>query len=260
MSEQRFYDKQPDVLPKTLPVGTRTRVGEVATDELRFTTDVYEQGYSGTWASGGRNPYAGTASAKAVDWTSVPITPPVKDRPIQAGDWLECVNATCRDEALTVGERYQVERMSEQSDPRRPQFALVGVESPAFGWCASRFKRVDGPHPVSEVEQLCASCEQPAGYCAENCAVRPRECSECHALAALFQADGLCAYCVRRLNDSDEEQRESMDGPRAKPKVRAHTEAALRREAERPRGNPAERKSLAAGHPASWPSVGDDEP
>lgn len=244
----QFYERPPGVLPLKLPAGTRTIYGNTFHGEV--TLDGAAQVYLGRTSEGG--PVL-AFHAVSIAWSTVPVpdaTPESEearpDRPIQAGDWVECVRSVGSGGRLTIGERKLVTTVYEMAGDEK-----VSFDQNDFYWLASRFKRVDGPHQMEAVnpaEELCASCERPAGCCAENCAVRPRECSECHALAALFQADGLCVYCVRRLNDSDEEQRENMDGPRAKPKVRAHTEAALRREAERSRLT-ADARELAKPHP-----------
>src|SRR6478735_3364760 len=94
MVEQRFYQSQPDVLPKTLPKGTRFKYGDVAW--LAQETMILKEGsvmYIGPIRAGKNRD--SMAQARYVDWTSVPLSEPA-DRPIQAADWVECVNAYLR--------------------------------------------------------------------------------------------------------------------------------------------------------------------
>lgn len=244
-----FYESQPAELPLTLPAGTRSKHKMPYVSEKTATLSPLHGGcYMGDWGEA----HVSGIEAEWIDWTSVPIAPPVEDRPIQAGDWLECVNATCRDEALTVGERYQVERMFEQSDPRRPQFALHGVESPAFGWCASRFKRVEGPHPV-EVGEVKAH-DGPVVVVRDghgNIDTVP-QCGGCSAPAT---NGAWCAYCACSTNGGRQDRgvtdRIAASATSKSPRMvepGKKLEAALRREAERPRLT-ADARELAKPHP-----------
>lgn len=148
------------------------------------------------------------------------------DRPIQAGDWVECVDNGSRRDRLTVGARYQVERVRGDALMARPQLDLYGVESPVFGWCLSRFKRVDGPHPETATIVTGNAQSSVAGEAPK------RDPYTEHRLA-------LDCYS-RATTDSHERNvaaRKRMD------------------RAEKPRvTNRAQQKQMAAGHPASWPS------
>jgi hypothetical protein len=160
------------------------------------------------------------------------------DRPIQAGDWVECVDARVSVH-LVLGHEYHVAEVTGAG-----WFVLTGVDCTMYA--PFRFKRVDGPHPAKEA--LCQACEQPAGYCAENCPTRPRDepaCSECKAPAALDPDCGMCGYCKRRAQPvamwifpSELAARQRL--------------AAIERK-ERPRVT-ATSRMLAAGHPVGWPS------
>src|SRR6478609_1346343 len=265
---------QSSPLPKTLPAGTRSKSGETALSELRLT----DGRYVGRWRSSWNGDYEGSLHVANVVWTEVPITPPIEDRPIQAGDWVECVESCgTPTDGTSPGERFAVAKVT-------TFFAVPGLELKGRQgvWLASRFKRVDGPHPAlsyakaeREMEAHLASINSgryPSGVdapCSElPNSVAPavpdtgllRECDHCG------ESVGCAENCVTRADEPRPDpytahrlamEPDSMcflEPSDAALKARARNEAALRREAERPRGNPAERKSLAAGHPASWPS------
>src|SRR6478752_3239035 len=134
-----FYKSQPAELPLTLPKGTRSKSGETALSELRLT----DGRYVGRWRSSWNGDYEGSLHVANVVWTEAPITPPIKDRPIRAGDWVECVNLEFAypSDLLRIGGCYQV------VDLKDGELVVCG-----YSWLASRFKRVDGPHPVTTEE------------------------------------------------------------------------------------------------------------
>jgi len=215
-----------------------------------------------------------------------------EDRPIQAGDWVECVNATDAGE-LELGARYQVDVVTMGS----LGVVNVGLASTGITRHDYRFKRVDGPHPVNASTDsiLCYECSEHDGLgdgdmlrvvCAQcplgekpEAKYEPGDprahayCKECGVtvVAGTRCEFPLCAKCSERRNPPAKRdpyteyrlnksevmvEKATWDYPQNQwvRHTREADEAALRREAERPRGNPAERKSLAAGHPASWPS------
>jgi hypothetical protein len=196
-------------------------------------------------------------------------------------------------EQLTVGELYQVERVRESSDPRRPQFDLLGVDSPAFGLCASRFKTSGGvcveqsaapavPDTGLLRDEFCPECATPLTHAnvgnmplCRGCTERRGaaapvatvgECADCGAPGKVDPASGLCRYCDYSTDEGkvdrvgrDEFARCATDTNPRRDKKATERLAAMAR-AERPRGNPAQRKQMEQGHPSGWPSIGDDEP
>lgn len=119
---------------------------------------------------------------------------PVAERPVQVGDWVECVNdCSARDHLICAGERYRVLAVSFELE----RVSLFGVEDAGdCGWNITRFKRVDGPHTAAE----CAHCGESAG-CAENCVTRATE-PACANDAHYFSAgDDICIHCgIWRMN------------------------------------------------------------
>jgi hypothetical protein len=79
-------------------------------------------------------------------------------------------------------------------------------------------------------------------------------CESCHAPAASAKAR-FCVYCENRSDDVDMMMRMAGEEP-----IDVSEKLAAGLLSERPLGNSAEKRMLAAGHPASWPSIGDDEP
>lgn len=88
---------------------------------------------------------------------------------IQAGSWIECVDARVSNGALVVGDRYQVASMENATN------VWIDGVGPHF-WHICRFKLVDGPHAAAT----------PA----------PANCRDCGAPAKVVE--GLCIYCSRR--------------------------------------------------------------
>lgn len=162
MADQKFYQSQPEVLPKTLPAGARNHNGIVFLSEMRLAGEQYN----------GRVRFRdGTESVRdihlrTIDWTSVPLPEPA-DRPIQAGDWVECVDENRAYRKLRAGDRYEVAIVDRLADGS-PGIALAG--DAGLWWAAHRFKRVDGPHPDT-TECMCASCFEGGCFGEQECAL-----------------------------------------------------------------------------------------
>jgi hypothetical protein len=274
MSDQTHYERQPDVLPLTLPAGTRSTCGSVATVELQLRKASLFDGacaYWGRWDDDG--PHVGLSyfRAHAIDWTSVPLpaTPEPADRPIQAGDWVECIEHWVHSSPPQgIGDRFEVTHLGALG-------SLCFAEYPCVAWLVERFKRVDGQHaetatPLEKTvraqlygvdpghsERGVVSRVTIAG--GKIVAVEPiqssgageaRKCESCGAGAPIGMR--FCTYCPGRaegdicaLNDEDFEARNEA----------ARERMAGMDRSERPRvTNRAERKQLAAGHPSGWPS------
>lgn len=131
--------RQPAILPATLPAGTRTRYGNEATSELTLDAKCgvycgHFAGFSGTLAFG----------VVAIDWDLVAVqaaVPAEEDRPIQAGDWVE---VTSGNDSLPLSSRHAVRASWED------QYGDKYLDLDGFGlggWDLDRFRRVDGPHP-----------------------------------------------------------------------------------------------------------------
>ncbi|HYQ47116.1 MAG TPA: hypothetical protein VER11_34335 [Polyangiaceae bacterium] len=273
MVEQKFYQSQPEVLPATLPAGARNCNGIVFLSEMRLNGECYNGRVR--FVSGAEE--VGDVHIRTVDWASVPVAQlEPADRPIQAGDWVECVNQGTAT-FLRQGEKYLIESVQALDGNRRLQ--LLGS---AIFWREFRFKRVEGPHSESAPERepccmadaggyacscprprlhpdkLCAGCEQPVGYCAENCPDRSREnssvpvgtgnaqssgmgekCRSCSSGVALPKHD-YCVYCSNRFEK--DEGAFSFDDDDS-------TALFVGLASEQPRVSAATRKMLAGGHP-----------
>jgi hypothetical protein len=135
MTGQKFYERQPEVLPLTLPAGTRSIEGFGGT--LKSTAHLKGNLYHGEWQRVGG--VFRLVHPDNVLWSTVPVPlPEPADRPIQAGDWLECVGAVGTN-LLKVGRRYLVTGFD-----RNGWLWFDGVD--CTGYSPDRFKRVDGPH------------------------------------------------------------------------------------------------------------------
>jgi len=163
MSDQKFYKSQPEVLPATLPAGTRTRYGNEATSELTLTD---QRKYAGGWVG-----FADTLSfsAESINWNLVAVqaaVPAEEDRPIQVGDWVECGEKPTG--AIAPHARVKVDRVcfGKSGEP------LLGI---ADSWhYAIMFKRVAGPHPAksdadNHIEEVCASCREGGVFNEQTC-------------------------------------------------------------------------------------------
>jgi hypothetical protein len=252
MTDQKFYERQPDVLPLTLPAGTRFECCPgylmVFTGEARLT---HSRDYNGDCRSidgRGLDFDESAVEPACVDWTSVPLPEPA-DRPIQAGDWVECVDADSALTHLTLGHRYQVVELSGRE--------LV-FEAGGLYWYASRFKCVDGPHveamaptsPVPPPRPLtpgntgdCLLCGAACGYAHKpGCPAKP-------TASATPKRD---PYTEHRLTVEPDSACLRDPKPEA---LAARARLAAWERSEQPRvANRAERKQLAAGHPSGWPS------
>ncbi len=250
---------QPAILPATLPAGTRTRYGNEATSELRLTA---AGGYHGSWAC---FPLPTQFEVSVIDWDLVAVqaaVPAEEDRPIQAGDWVECVRDWGSCGGLCLGERHKVNYAYKLDSGE------LGVQfENGFTWVASRFKRVDGPHPKDSAEpQRVTSAVATASSVAPavpDTGLLREQCRECSAPTAL--RDGLCVYCNRQTRGG-ESARQEMDSDvayaaRGNPRnVAAERRLEAWSRAEKPRvTNRAQRKQMAAGHPSGWPSCEGEE-
>jgi len=143
---------QPAILPATLPAGTRTRYGNEATSEL--TLLAASERYCGHF-TGFSGPV--TFGVAVIDWDLVAVqaaVPAEKDRPIQAGDWVE---VTSGNDSLPLSSRHAVRASWED------QYGDKYLDLDGFGlggWDLDRFRRVDGPHPQSADEPTTASCPE----------------------------------------------------------------------------------------------------
>jgi hypothetical protein len=168
MSDQTHYEKQPDVLPLTLPAGTRTRMGLIACGAGWRFNDALGV-YAGEVADypGGpvRNSYV-VCRPEQVNWETVPVPlpAPAADRPIQAGDWVECIEHWSRSSPPQgIGDRFEVVGMVGSS--------LCFAEYPCAAWLVERFKRVDGPH-CDRIATQCSDAQ--CGGC-DSCINRQRD-------------------------------------------------------------------------------------
>ena len=234
----------PSTLPSSLPAGTLF-VYYDATWVAQETMALDEAGlfYWGKVTANGGGSRDGKAQARLVDWSSVTapqLATPVEARPIRAGDWVECVRATGSGAGLTVGQRRQVGAAFDIGGEWK--VAFVGVE---FFWLASRFKRVDGPHPETSSSGATGTGNAPSVASGE---VKPT-CSECGAVAPLL-ASFKCEYCdKRKLCDARIAALTDEDRRMVEPRKRL---AAIEQR-ERPRVT-ATRTMLDRGHPVCWPS------
>jgi hypothetical protein len=177
------------------------------------------------------------------------------ERPIQAGDWVECVDEGTG-ALVKLGQRYLVNRLSGRDS------IVVVLEGGGHStlW-ETRFKRVDGPHPEamappalpltpppispSAPTGTCLGCGADIGYAhrpgctwAPKAEVKPT-CSECGAAAKL--SGGMCAYCdystdegkVDRIGRDEFARCATETNPRRDKKAAERLEAMAR--AERPR-------------------------
>ena len=235
---------QPAILPATLPAGTRTRYGNEATSELTLTD---ERRYHGNWSGFAHQISLG---AYIIDWDLVAVqaaVPAEEDRPIQAGDWVECVRDWGSCGGLCLGERHKVNYAYKLDSGE------LGVQfENGFTWVASRFKRVSGPHPTSSVPVGTGNAQSSGTGDVDRKACSDGMC-------------GACENCLRRARERWESKRDPYTEHRLSVDEHADTSlyttghASARLEAwsraEKPRvTNRAQRKQMAAGHPASWPS------
>jgi len=83
-------------------------------------------------------------------------------------------------------------------------------------------------------------------------------CLECKASAVLDPDNGMCAYCCTSTGHGDERRDEQDRIMRFSTDTHHGAEARKRLaamdRAERPRGNPAQRKQMEKGPPSGWPS------
>jgi hypothetical protein len=223
-----------------LPAGTRALGGSVAVSTVHLADGHW---YAGTWRDddGLRREYEGHLSAKGVDWSS--YTPP------------EPAPKLCAACGAVAGKG--IIYMDRAMRPLCNTCYSTRPSDDVFRDIARRSQLTATP---GSGEAHCAACEQPTGYCAENCPTRPRDepaCSECKAPAALDPDCGMCAYCVTSTGHGDETpaaqdriMRFSTDthhGAEARKRL-----AAIERK-ERPRVT-ATSRMLAVGHPVCWPS------
>lgn len=86
MTEQKFYERQPNVLPAVLPAGTRTIDGFGGT--LKFPAHLKEGIYHGDWYTWNNRTFH-LVHPDNVLWSTVPVQMPAPPepvgRPIQPG-------------------------------------------------------------------------------------------------------------------------------------------------------------------------------
>jgi hypothetical protein len=87
-----FYGTMPSELPKTLPAGTKTRSGCVATSELKFDG----QFYRGAWRRLDGTEMGDGGYFDLIDWSSVPIQSPPQE---ELGECAACGGKACRNGA-----------------------------------------------------------------------------------------------------------------------------------------------------------------
>jgi hypothetical protein len=161
---------QPETLPNTLPLGIKAAGLNLMSDARLIQTPT-GPAYAGSWQDG-NNLVAWDAPASQVDWGSV-------ERPIQAGDWVECTKAcgTIVD-GIKEGERFRVARLEKFFDaPGLVLHCRGGI------WIADRFKRVDGPHPERFSCKVCDQSHASAYEHQFNSADRGY-CASCYQIAA----------------------------------------------------------------------------
>lgn len=234
---EKCYTEQPSTLPAKLPKGTRTLAGSKAASELHLVI----ASYVGDWNRGENMVFCGAISARDINWSSVP-------KPSEPeGDLCECCGVAKATHTL-------------------------GGARVADSCVSSKRSRILNDILARRAAQASADCRR-CGCVPCECdnPVRPaglaeRHCPECGVtVVAGPQVEfPLCAKCVERRApmlkatrpDPRMVQRDDAK-PGMTPGARARLAAWSR--AERPRGNPAERKMLAAGHPVSWPSCEGEE-
>lgn len=181
-----------------------------------------------------------------------PPAPVSEARPIQAGDWVECVDASLS-RFLVSGHEYHVAEVRGAG-----WFVLTGVDCTMY--TPARFKRVDGPHPAKDsaepqrVTSTAATATSVAPAVPNTGLLRDKPtCSECNAPAVLN--GGLCVYCDYSTNEGKETRpardwlaglRTSKDPRMVEPRKRL---AAMARN-EQPRLlHAADRRELGRAHP-----------
>lgn len=233
----------PSPLPETLPVGTLYRTAVSPECLFRFREEA-KRGFS-SWGApvyfgkiaridpGEDLAQDGMAQVGMVDWAHWRTLIAAQDRPIQAGDWVECVDAG-RFQSIENGQRYRVERVH--------MFGMSGdlyLEGRLSNYGAFRFKRVDGPHP--EAHGRCDEC----GNLPENHHSLTCSCSTHVVDPVTPQPD---PYVTRRLA-------RIARGYVERPAATARLEAGLRSERVRPVASARARRELALPHPWSCEDV-----
>lgn len=185
-------------------------------------------------------------------------TPTPEARPIQAGDWVECVGDYPVKAEVKQGCRYRV-ALTEVNSFGEP---CLRVSPAGLRISTAMFKRVDGPHPNSsepgayELMECCGrerdkdGCPNP--HCECPAPVKPSSVPVGTGNAQSSGTGGAVdPYTEHRLKREPMWLREPEP---TDPEARKRTEdwlAALA-QSERPTRSRAERASLEAGHPASW--------
>lgn len=265
MKDQKYYDRMPDVLPKTLPAGTRTTSKLTALSEVRFDGRFY----IGEWNQGD---FTGGMFPGSIRWTSVPI--------VDATPECACCGApACRTQPLFVADENQDASQKPsclECWPLSPTTFADGVrarrtlssapvgtgnaQSSGAGEALTkktfreRLEEIrasrsidDGPEPAPL--HVGADNGPPANLCSTPA---------CAARGVVATNGEWCVYCANIDND----RCQTLDD--GDPVVSARNAAAHARldrwdAAERPRPT-ATSKLLAMGHPSSWPEIGEDEP
>lgn len=253
MTERKFYERQPDVLPLTLPVGTLASSGDDrATAELRLRgTPSGDLAYWGRWNGESADSYY---RPRDICWPSVPLPEPA-DRPIQAGDWVECIGDYPVRAEVKQGCRYRV-AFTEINSFGEP---CLRVSPVGLRISTAMFKRVDGPH-VETMTQLEKTVR------AQLYGVDPGH-SERGVVSRVTMAGGkiVAVEPVPPSGVGEATKRDPYTEHRLRVEeladswryrdLQAMQRLAAWERAEKPRvTNRAERKQLAAGHPNGWPS------
>ena len=166
------------------------------------------------------------------------------NRPIQAGDWVECVQQCgTPDDGTSPGERFVVAKVTDFLDV--PGFELKGRKNI---WLASRFKRVDGPRPAvadegPEPVLLHAGADNGSPGYLHYLGLSDNLCStpECAARGVVATENGQCVYCACSTSEGTD--------------TRAESDAVLRWSTDQHPRNVEPRKRLAAWELAGKPRV-----
>lgn len=239
----RVYGTQPEVLPQTLPAGTKT-IACAPCGTVAAGSEVLLDGfvaYRGEWPVGARN----GVHASFIDWATTPVQEEKPTCgsvcPLTIGA-LPC--ATCDLGAGHDGyhEGGEALHRAKWSDENSNQNTVVQLPDGR----AISVVRVGGS-------------TRPADASTQGAPVLCRECSRPERPIAATTSKGLCAYCSTWAGRDGVVERLNFDANVAEYTDRDNGLEARVRLAEFDRRSAprvtATTRSLAAGHPSNWPSV-----
>lgn len=256
----KFYEARPYPLPPTLPAGTRINHKDwYATSVL--TLNRSHSGYDGEYdgAEADRSgPRPGHFFPDSILWSSVPI-PDATPECAACGPASQTLHPLAGDTSFSIGLRGELICVACSDRPalvcERIRARRAAISTPGSGEARS--------------ESDCRKCGEPVCVCGDR--AQPL-CSTpaCLARGVVATHSGMCGYCAhshgisingKRWREVPDVDRESADDEVLSETVKlpeqfyARARLAVWELAGKPhRVNQAERKSLAAGHPSTWPS------